>query len=475
MRSSTTTTSASTCSRCSPASTVTLSVSGSAPGKPVAAAACGRRVGARSRTRRTPAARNASRSDHWSCPPATVSVPGCWAERGAQRQLVAALAAHGRRQLDHAGVALGHAQHVGVELAQLGKRGPGVFEIGLDARPLGGDLPPGRRRRHQRGLAAGGLVGGRVGARFGGGQQGRRLVECDLGRSLVGQQRGARRVGRRLLGGQTVAVGLHHGAPLPRALAPGRDGLELDLEAPAGGALLAQRAARCREPRGGRALSRLGHAQRLREGVEAGRSGRRHRCAAAGELGDEALAFGLRPRDAPRRAAPRAARSACGSPPAGRPGSAPSGPARHAAHVRARHAQTNPLPASSRLLGTPQALVDRRPASRQPGDRLALLREALVDGGQLAGKQPATGLGHLALDAPQGLGGVGLTAQRSELQACLTLEVVSPLEVAPDLSQLDLGALAAALEAPQAGGLLRPARAVRGAWRRAASRPFPGR
>ena len=36
----------------------------------------------------------------------------------------------------------------------------------------------------------------------------------------------------------------------------------------------------------------------------------------------------------------------------------------------------------------------------------------------------------------------------------LALQVVGSFEVAPDLSQLDLGALAAALEAPQAGGLL---------------------
>ena len=56
---------------------------------------------------------------------------GMLRQRRAERELVAALAAERRRELDHAGVALGHAEHRAVDLAQLRKRRPGVVELGV--------------------------------------------------------------------------------------------------------------------------------------------------------------------------------------------------------------------------------------------------------------------------------------------------------------------------------------------------------
>jgi hypothetical protein len=51
-------------------------------------------------------------------------------------------------------------------------------------------------------------------------------------------------------------------------------------------------------------------------------------------------------------------------------------------------------------------------------------------------------------------GGVRLAAQRRELRPDLALQQVGAFEIAPHLAQLELGALAAALERAQAGGLL---------------------
>ena len=66
--------------------------------------------------------------------------PGVLRQGGAQGQLVPGVAAHGRGQLDHAGVGAGQTQHVGVDLAQLGQRGGSVLAVGRQSGPLGRDL-----------------------------------------------------------------------------------------------------------------------------------------------------------------------------------------------------------------------------------------------------------------------------------------------------------------------------------------------
>ena len=83
-----------------------------------------------------------------------------------------------------------------------------------------------------------------------------------------------------------------------------------------------------------------------------------------------------------------------------------------------------------------------------------LVAAALLALLELAGQQPTARLGELALDGAQLLGGVRLAAQRRQLRGELALHQFDALEIAAHFAQLQLGALAAPLVAPQAGGLL---------------------
>ena len=99
-------------------------------------------------------------------------------------------------------------------------------------------------------------------------------------------------------------------------------------------------------------------------------------------------------------------------------------------------------------LFAPRALIED---SRELGLSLGQLS---VQNRHIAAEEASANGGEFTFHAAQKSGGIRLSAKRCELRVDLAFQEVGAFEIAPHLAQLELGALATALEGPQASGLL---------------------